>query len=336
MNRLLFLLQYSILLLKAFTVRRFVNLVFLRCTYFLSWCCNIHIFKARPAFLSVEPTNTCNLRCPECPTGMLSSETPKGFMSYDVYSHIIPQIAKHTWFVNLYFQGEPFLHTGFISMIVFAKKYNIVVSTSTNAQFITSENVNELVVSGIDKIIISLDGHSQEIYEMYRKNGSLEKVISALQCISEAKKKHGVKTPLVEVQCLLFKHTEKHTHEIKKLAQKHGANMVVFKTAQFYNPENFHMLPDAKNSRYFFNEQTQEFERKKPIKNKCWRMWSSVVITWNGTVIPCCFDKNSTYAYGSCEKMKYSEIIESDIAKKFKKTVHGNRKKIPMCKNCTS
>src|SRR5690606_3831983 len=190
-------------------------------------------------------------------------------------THIIDATKKHVLFLNLYFQGEPFLHTEMPTLIEIAQRAGITVSTSTNAHFIDSSNVEDIVTSGLHKIIISLDGYDQKSYETYRKKGSFSTVISALRLLSDTKKRLQSKTPLIEVQCLLFEHTENYIREIKQIGKQNGADIVVFKTAQFYSKENFHMLPRTKHSRYSLDKNSYLPTKKRPLKNKCWRMWSS-------------------------------------------------------------
>lgn len=321
-------------IIKSLSISRIWNLILLQYFFLLSYFFKIHKTTIFPSFVSIEPTNICNLQCPECPTGNNSSTVEKGKISLELLQKIIPQLSKKTIFVNLYFQGEPFIHENLAELIRIISKHKMISSISTNAHFITKENAEAIVQSGLTKIIVSLDGYNQETYEIYRKNGSFEKVLQGLEYLKKAKETYKSNLPLIELQCLLFKHTEHHTSEIKAIGKKYSVDIVTFKTAQFYDLENKHLIPDKKNSRYTFKNDTLELQ--KPIRNKCWRMWSSLVISWQGNVIPCCFDKNHTYTYGNCFTEDLHTIIESKNTSQFKTKVHTNRKSIKMCKNCTS
>lgn len=325
---------YLIQIIRSFTWLRLWNLLVLRITFYVSYIFKIHKTQHYPAFVSIEPTNICNLKCPECPTGIGSSSVKKGTMSFDLFQTIIPQISKHTFFVNLYFQGEPFLNESLPQMISEIYKARMVSSISTNAHFITEENAKKIVASKLTKLIISFDGYNQETYEKYRRNGSFDTVLKSIQTLVQAKKEAHSNLPLIELQCLLFKHTENKTKEIKDLAKNLGADNVVFKTAQFYSTENVEMLPEKKNSRY--TVQNNELKIKKNISNKCWRMWSSCVISWQGNIIPCCFDKDHTYSFGNISEQRFDAILQSKQTFQFKKIVHEQRKCMKMCENCTS
>ncbi len=328
---------YSLILIKSLTFARIFNLVKLKISFWISILFKKHFLWGMPSFISIEPTNICNLRCPECPTGNDSSSVEKGNITIETFKQIINEIKKHALFINFYFQGEPFINKQANEMIRIARDANITVATSTNAHYITEENAKEIVKSGLSKIIVSLDGYNQETYEVYRKNGSFNKVIEGLKALNKAKKELNSKTPLVELQCLLLSHTEKETAKIRTIGKEHNVDAVVFKTAQFYSIENLHLVPkNKKNSRYVLDETKGKLILKTPPKNKCWRMWNSIVFAWNGNVLPCCFDKDHTFSYGNILAQPLNAILKNKMTYSFKKTVHTNRQKISMCQNCTS
>lgn len=319
--------------LNATTFSRLWNLLCLRITFELSSIFKLHYTKRMPAFVSIEPTNMCNLQCPECPTGNKQSTVAKGTISLQTIKTVLPQIAPHTWFINLYFQGEPFLNQHLTEIAALVSRYNMMCAISTNAHFITLEIAHQLVQSQLTKLIVSLDGYDQQSYELYRRSGNFEKVLQALDYIHEAKQRQKSHFPIVEVQCLLFKHTQNHKQQIREIGKQHHADSVVFKTAQFYSGENMHLLPDEEFSRY--TKQHETLVRKKSLRNRCWKMWSSCVISWQGNVLPCCFDKNHEFAYGNIIKTPLHKILQQHNSSLFKKTVHSNRKSIEMCRNCS-
>lgn len=77
------------------------------------------------------------------------------------------------------------------------------------------------------------------------------------------------------------------------------------------------------------------YELKNKIKNKCWKMWHSTVITWDGNVVPCCFDKDAIFVMGNLNNQLFSEIWKSNKYVNFRNRLLLNRNEIEMCKNCT-
>ena len=55
--------------------------------------------------------------------------------------------------------------------------------------------------------------------------------------------------------------------------------------------------------------------------NHCWRMWSSSVITWDGKVVPCCFDKDAQYQMGELSQTEFKTIWKSGLYADFRKKV---------------
>ena len=135
-------------------------------------------------------------------------------------------------------QGEPYLNPAFLDMVKYASSKKIYTATSTNAHYLNDENAKKTVESGLDRLIISIDGTTQDVYKQYRVGGNLEKVIEGAKNIVKWKKELNSKTPFVFFQFLVVKPNEHQIEEIKKLAKEIGVDDVRFKTAQVYDYEN--------------------------------------------------------------------------------------------------
>src|SRR5690242_2032898 len=141
-----------------------------------------------PIAVSIEPTTSCNLRCPECPSGLRSFTRPTGMLKTPLFQSAIDQLAPTLAYLIFYFQGEPYLHPQLLDMVGYASSKNIYTATSTNAHFLTEETARKTVASGLDRLIISIDGSTQDVYESYRIGGILDKVIEGTKNIIEAKR----------------------------------------------------------------------------------------------------------------------------------------------------
>lgn len=279
-----------------------------------------------PYSISVEPTNICNLNCPECPSGNGSLSREEGSMSFLTYKKSIDELYKNLISINLFFQGEPMLNKDIFEFISYAESKNIYTILSTNAQNL-SDNIEKLIQSGLQKLIISLDGITQETYAKYRNNGKIENVFDALKKLSQ--KKHKI---FIELQFIVFKHNEHEIEKLKKLKSEYNVNRVVLKSAQVYN--NYDNIPrNQKYSRYKKTSGTYQLKAK--LDNSCKRLISSSVITWEGDVVPCCFDKDAKYAMGNINEKSFKEIIKTENYRKFRQTVFSRRKNIDICNNCS-
>src|SRR5436189_2825797 len=122
------------------------------------------------------------------------------------FEGMIDELAPHLLYLIFYFQGEPYLNPAFLDMVQYASSKNIYTATSTNAHYLDDENARRTIESGLDRLIISIDGTTQETYEQYRIGGSLDKVLEGARNIIHWKKKLRSKTPHVIFQFLVVRH----------------------------------------------------------------------------------------------------------------------------------
>ena len=289
-----------------------------------------------PISMAIEPTTACNLRCPECPSGLRSFTRPTGRLDTGLFEKIIQDVSEHLIYLTFYFQGEPYLNPKFLDMVKIASEHNIYTTTSTNAHFLDEANAKKTVESGLNRLIISIDGASQETYQSYRKEGDLKKVLEGTKNILKWRKALGNRGPKVVWQFLVVKPNEHEIPTVQKLAKKYGVDKVAFKTAQIYDYKNgSDLIPTIdKYSRYRSNGDGT-YSIKNELANKCWKMWQSCVITWDGQVIPCCFDKDAKHSMGSLGEKTFKEIWLSKPYQHFRKSLFTSRSEIEICKNCT-
>ena len=286
--------------------------------------------------MAIEPTTACNLRCPECPSGLRSFSRPTGKLDVSLFEKIMRDVSEHLVYLTFYFQGEPYLNPQFLDMVNVANRQRIYTTTSTNAHFLNNENAEKTVRSGLNRLIISIDGASQETYESYRKEGDLTKVLEGTKNILKWRKRLKSKSPKVVWQFLVVRPNEHEIPKIKRLAREYGVDKVAFKTAQIYDYKNgSDLIPSVeKYSRYRSNDDGT-YSIKNQLENKCWKMWQSCVITWDGQVIPCCFDKDASHSMGNVSKHPFSEIWYSKPYQNFRNALLTSRSEIEICKNCT-
>jgi radical SAM protein with 4Fe4S-binding SPASM domain len=322
--------------LSKLTFKRTINALGLVFGYVISKITKTPVNGFLPVALAIEPTTSCNLRCPECPSGLRSFTRPTGMLDVVMFDKTISELKDALLYLTFYFPGEPFLHKDFLKMVKSATQKKIYTSTSTNAHYLTPENAEATVQSGIDRVIISLDGTTQETYEQYRIGGNLEKVIEGTKNLIAAKKALKSSTPHVIFQFLVVKPNEHQIQDAKALSKSLGVDEIRFKTAQIYDYEDGSaLIPENEKYARYKKTASGKFEIKNKLLNHCWKMWHSAVITWDGLVVPCCFDKDAEYRMGNVSKQSFREVWSSEKYLSFRKQLIGSRKNIEMCKNCT-
>jgi len=289
-----------------------------------------------PFSLSIEPTTACNLGCPECPSGLKQFTRPTGKLDLELHKKMIEQLKRSVFYINYYFQGEPFLHPQFLELIREAKKNNIYTATSTNAHFIDKAKAKEIVKSGLDRLIISIDGLTQATYENYRVHGTLSKVMEGTNHLIKAKKELNSSTPHLIFQFLAVKPNEHEIPDVFKLGKKMKIDEVRIKSAQLYDYENGNpLMPENEKYSRYKRQSDGTYKLKYKTGNHCWRMWSSSVLTWDGKVVPCCFDKDAKHVLGTLENRSFKEIWTDSQYVAFRNAVLTGRNQIDICKNCS-
>jgi len=259
-----------------------------------------------------------------------------GNLKAENFNRWLEQLAPTLSYLNFYFQGEPFIHNDILDFISKASQKGIYTSTSTNAHFITEKRATEIVQSGLDRILISIDGTTQEVYEQYRVHGSLQKVLDGTKHLVEARENLNSKTPHIIFQFLVVRPNEHQIEQAKQLANEYKVDEIRFKTAQVYDYENGNpLIPTIEKYSRYKRLSNGKFVVKSSLDNHCWRMWSGAVVTWDGKVVPCCFDKDATHEMGNLSKEDFKSIWKGKTYSAFRNQLLLGRKEIDICKNCS-
>jgi radical SAM protein with 4Fe4S-binding SPASM domain len=322
-------------LLATLTAKKIVNAAKIYHSYHVSRLTGKAGIKGLPISLAIEPTTSCNLRCPECPSGLRSFTRPTGMLDRDLFRGVVDELAPTLSYLTFYFQGEPFLHPQFTDMVQYASTKGIYTSTSTNAHYLKDETAEATIRSGLNRIIISIDGTTQETYESYRVGGSLQKVLEGTRNLIKWKRKLSQSAPQIVFQFLVVKHNEHQLKELYKIAGELGVDNVVLKTAQIEDYKNGSpLMPSDAYSRYKRGDDGT-FTIKNALLNHCWKMWNSAVVTWDGKIVPCCFDKDATHVLGDVNNKSFNDIWNGEAYNRFRNTILKSRSSVDICTNCT-
>jgi radical SAM protein with 4Fe4S-binding SPASM domain len=308
--------------------KRSINAAAAGLSYLIGRISGYSIIAPMPVAAGIEISSHCNLRCPECASGSGTMTRERGYMNTELFGKILGELGPYLYNANLYFQGEPMLHPRFFDFLEMSRGQRVTVST--NGHFMTPENAVKLALSGLNRLIISLDGLDNETYSLYRKGGESDKVINGIINVSRAIRDTG--SPLkLEVQCLVNKYNEGQIPSLVKFSGDVNA-VLRLKSMQVIEPEDIdHWQPEKEKYRRYKNKTI-----KNSLKNNCLRLWMNPVITWNGEVVPCCFDKNAEHVMGDLMENSFRTIWHGEKYETFRKLLLNDRKSIEICRNCTS
>jgi len=221
-------------------------------------------------------------------------------------------------------------------MVNYAHKKKVYTITSTNGHFLSEANAEATVRSGLDRLIISIDGTTQEVYEQYRKEGSIANVIQGTRNIVKWKKKLRSATPHVIFQYLVVKPNEHQIEDVKILAKSLGVNEVKYKSAQLYDYQNGNdLMPANQNYSRYRQQDDGTYALKNKIKNECWKLWHASLMTWDGQILPCCFDKDASHPLGRIDDASLKDIWRAPTYNNFRAQLRNGRGEIDICQNCS-
>ena len=290
------------------------------------------VIKGMPVSINTELTNSCNLKCPNCYSGSGLMARKRGYMDIDLFKKVMKELSPYLYFINLYFQGEPMLHPLFFSFVNNCLNTQSIVST--NGHYLSEENSEKLISSGLNKLIISLDGIDQKTYSTYRVNGNVNSVIDGIKNVAIAKKKNNSSLK-IEIQFLVNSFNENQIPQIRQLAKSVHAS-IGLKSMQIIDKEDIGLWqPSARRFRRYKIKEG-EYVLKSSLPDRCARLWFNPVITWDGKVVPCCFDKNAEYVMGDLNNDSFRDIWDGPKYRMFRKSILSGRYMIEMCRNCTS
>jgi len=272
--------------------------------------------SSMPKMLNIDPTNHCDLKCPLCPTGLRDKTVERGSMKLEQFKPVVDHLAKWLQSVNLYSWGEPLINKSLTDMIRHtAKTHKIRTITSVHLNNLSDEQVEGLVTSGLDKLVVSIDGATDEVYEKYRVGGNIGKVFTNMRKLVEAKKHHGSDIRIIW-NYIVMKHNEKDMDLAKKLSREIGVDITfsimrtnlkddILEKTEDNMEKDSQWIPDDPE----FNPYDME---KKTLKNPitfCKRPWSETFVNWNGDVFPCgCVVTESKYSMGNVFEQDFQDV----------------------------
>lgn len=140
-----------------------------------------------PFIVMADISDVCNFQCGYCFRGMDMKEEHYGknnLIPWKVFQKIVDQTLEFEGRVkrfSLSHNGESLAHPRFAEFVKYVKEKNVAdsVEIHTNGSLLNEKLVDEIAESGIDRIIIFLQGLTDEIYQAVCKlqRTSMERVI---------------------------------------------------------------------------------------------------------------------------------------------------------------
>ena len=289
----------------------------------------------RPVHVSIEPTNTCNARCPVCETGKGEMTRPAGMLDFTYYRKLIDEIWPTTSTLLFYFMGEPFLNRHAYDMIRYARQRDIYVETCTNGDFVDAKGV---IYSDINKISFQIGGMDENTHQIYRIRSNLERIRKNLFELIEERRKHPESNVEIDLGFIVMRQNENQVEDFISWAREIGVD-----TASVIDPcvrdmaEAATYLPQEKKY-WFYDEEAYEQGVLKPKyipNNECLWIWNSIMINWNGDAVPCCRDAKGENIIGNVFNEGLGRVFNGKRARAFRRGILKAQKDAGICRLCS-
>ncbi len=305
-------------------------------SYFLSRLTRRYFVWGKPYTFIIEPSALCNLRCPQCPVGLKTLSRPQNNMSLEDYRRVIDEIADYTWVLLLYFQGESFINPAITGMINYAYQKKIFTVISSNGTRLANPRfARELAASKLGRLILSIDGASEETYKVYRQAGYFNRVLKGTRQLTAERRKMKKSFPWIDIQFIVMRHNEHEMNNIRRLGKELGVDRVIYKSPQIHDFSKAEEILPTHPRYQRYEKINGRYRLKGSYSGYCKKIWYGSVITWDKKVIPCCFDKDANYQLGSMDEADFVTIWNSRQYHEFRRGVVRNRDGNDMCRNCS-
>ncbi|MDL1967032.1 MAG: radical SAM protein [Deltaproteobacteria bacterium] len=238
-----------------------------------------------PYLLKIESTNICNLKCAYCYNNRrkpLDGERPYGRMTFLQFKQLVDEVGQFVFKINLYGYGEPLLFPESLDMVEYATKKNIGVAISSNMNYKDHDLAEKIVRSGLEVLIFSCHGVSQESYSKFMGNGDQELAMKNIKSVIDEKKRLKSSTPFVDWQYCVTGFNEHEIELARDKAKELGIDQIRFIRAN---------IPDDNASNEWFSTmfpKDNEVSKNVPESQGCSWLYRSAYINYDGGLLPCC------------------------------------------------
>lgn len=291
-----------------------------------------------PVSITIEPTNTCNLRCPVCETGANILGRKPQMMTFGEFVKIIDKVGPGANHVMFYYMGETFLNKEVYRMIRYARDMGLYVMTCTNGDVVDPE---KLYKSGINVVSFQIGGMTQETHSIYRVNSNLSKVMDNLSRYLEIIRLQGRKPAehQVELGFIVMRHNEGEIEEFLKMADKIGVDRKSIISPCVRTPQQGQdFLPQSDDYWIYEREKFEQggclFPKKNYPKNSCPWLYYSITIQVDGNVVPCCRDPHGRQIVGNLLEQSLEEVWNGPKLRAFRSAVFTKQVEVDICQLC--
>lgn len=282
------------------------------------------VSKKGPIVLRIEITNKCNINCKMCDREAMQRKLLN--MEMDLFKKVIDEaVSLDIPAIGLNRFGEPTMHPQLLEMVRYAKDKGVThLSFSTNATLLTEELSRSLIESRcLDEVACSIDGNSTEVYNKIRKGADFEKVVKNVENFIRIRNEMGLRKPLVQINTILMKPTEKEIGQTVKRWRKLADRVWVIPIMEYGN---------IKGLGINYLNIRKDVIRRYTCPQLAYMM---VIYADGGTGVCCAGDSDEEINVGDLNKQTISEVWNGTKINEIR-NIHFKKdfSILPICANC--
>jgi MoaA/NifB/PqqE/SkfB family radical SAM enzyme len=180
-----------------------------------------------------------------------------------------------------------------------------------------------IIEAGLDFLVASIDGVTQEVYAQYRVGGSCQQALRNLSQLVRRRNRRGVRSPKIVWRFLCFPHNLHQLEEAERLAREIGV-------------DDFAVAEGSLDGQTWTPEGPKPLTAPAPDEAPpyCTDLYDFPVIHWNGAVLPCCYATHSSFVWGDLRRSSWREAFNSPAFRTARRLAHGDRSANGPCAGC--
>lgn len=276
--------------------------------------CTSDVALALPAQHYVSTSDACNIECHYCPRqSYYGDRWENGFLPVEAFREKLGPLARAAQLFGLYGLGEPFLHRDFFEFVRVVKEAGAMALTNCHGMSLRPKVNEHIIASGLDRLNVSMDGATEETFNLLREKADLETVKRQVKDLVARRDAAGRMAPAVYLAAMINAENIGELPEMVRMAKELGAEQIDFSDTVICNPEDlessvsglpimWEKIDEAKalgrelGVRVEYSLQKPfpwrpipPAEQAEPCPQVCELAWGTWLVGKRGEVKPCCF-----------------------------------------------
>lgn len=272
----------------------------------------------------IEISNLCNLQCSFCPEVL----RPKKIMDSENFKEIVEKVKNHAEEICLHLMGEPLLHPKFTEILEHCENNNVLINLTSNGILLDRYQERLFSSKSLRQINFSIQSFKDN-FPQKDLNDYLDKISKFILELNEKRPEVYVNLRLWNLGAKAYENEEvlQYFEKLFNISIKRSVDVGSIKSKRIWNKVYLHFDSRFDWPSFYLPPQGDQ--------GKCYGLKSHIGIHANGTVVPCCLDKEAVIDLGNINENSLEDILNSKRAENMRKGFQNGRRVEKLCQHCT-